>query len=496
MTFLLKSKPKEKAPIVDALKSHIQQGSPAFDAPGHQSGQSAPRELRKLIGSKAFKGDTTEQKGLDDRRERQRVRQKAEKLAAHAWRADACFFSTNGSSLSNHSSMCAVAGPGDTILIARNSHKSLIGSMIITNVKPVFLEPDYDEDWGIAHGVSVEEVRRKLDRNPKAKAVFITSPSYYGVTSDVKAIAELCHERGLPLMVDEAWGPHFAFSKEMPEAAIRLGADVTVGSIHKTMSALSGASIMLLKSKLIHPDRLNNAYDLFESTSPSGPILASIDASRQQFVEEGEELIGDTLQLAAKFRHEVAKIDGIRVMGPEVLNGDARHGMDQTKVLLDIRGLGINGWEAEDWMMTEQQLTLGLSDEHRLLIIFTSGHTKHQRRQLISGFKALAKWARDGKKDKKGLPKNIPAHSELKAKCEIPPAKAFYAPSERVPLSKLAGRIAAEMVSFYPPGIPRIVPGQRVTEAQAKYLQIGMKYGAFPFDASDLDLKTVRVVRE
>jgi arginine decarboxylase len=491
-----RAKQQEQAPIVQAMRSHISQGSPAFDAPGHQAGQSAPRKLTKLIGSKVFKGDAVEQKGLDDRRERQRVRQNAEKIAAHAWGADVCYFSTNGSSLSNHSTMCAVVGPGDTILIARNSHKSLIGSTIIANVKPVFLEPDYDDDWGVAHGVSVEEVRRKLDRTPNAKAVFITSPTYYGITSDVKSIARLCHERGLPLMVDEAWGPHFAFSKEMPEPAIRLGADLSVGSVHKTMSALSGASIMLLKSKLIQADRLNNSYDLFESTSPSGPILASIDASRQQFVDEGETLIADTLKLVDKFRHAAAKIEGIRVMGPEVLDGDARHGMDPTKVLLDIRGLGINGWEAEDWLISEQQLAVGLSDEHRLLVIFTSGHTGYQTRLLIHGIKALAKWARDGKNDKKGLPKNIPAHRDLKARCETPPAKAFYAPSERVPLSKLAGRIAAEMVSFYPPGIPRIVPGQRVTKAQADYLKIGMDYGAFPFDASDLDLRTVRVVRE
>jgi arginine/lysine/ornithine decarboxylase len=484
------------APLVTALRSHVSEDSTAFDAPGHQSGQSAPKPLLKILGEQAFAGDTTEQKGLDDRKERERVRQRAEELAAEAWGADTCFFSTNGSSLSNHSTMCAAAAPGDLVLIARNSHKSLIGSAIIANVRVEFLEPDYDPEWGVGHGIPLAEVERKLEQFPEAKAVFITSPSYYGITADVPRIARACHKRKIPLMVDEAWGPHFAFHPDMPEPAIREGADLTVGSIHKTMSALSGASIMLLKSKLISPDRLNNAYDLFESTSPSGPILTSIDASRHQFMKQGEQLIGRTIRLAEKVRKEAAKIDGIRIMGHEVLNGDSRRAMDVTKVLLDIRGLGINGWEAEDWMINEQSLALGLSDEHRLLLIFTSGHTAEDADRLIAGLKALAQWARDGKKDKKGLPPAIPPRAELKADCEMTPAQAFYAPSERVPLKKLAGRVAAEMISFYPPGIPRVVPGQRVTQAQADYLRIGMEYGAFPFDASDLELKTVRVVKE
>jgi arginine decarboxylase len=478
------------------MRSHVTGNSTAFDAPGHQSGQSAPLNLVKLIGEQAYAGDTTEQKGLDDRRQRQRVRQRAEELAAEAWGADSCFFSTNGSSLSNHATMCAAAGPGDLVLIARNSHKSLIGSAIIANVRVVFLEPDYDPEWGVAHGVPLAELEAKLKQYPEAKAVFVTSPSYYGVTSDVQRLARACHKRGIPLMVDEAWGPHFAFSSKMPRPAIQEGADLTVGSVHKTMSALSGASVMLLKSKLIGPDRLNNTYDLFESTSPSGPILTSIDASRQQFAREGEKLIDRPLRLSARVRKAAEAIDGIRAMGREVLNGDSRHAMDETKLLLDIRGLGINGWEAEDWMMSEQDVALGLSDEHRLLIIFTSGHTDEDAKRVIEGLQALAKWARNPRTAKQGLPPAIPSHAELQAEFALAPAEAFYAPSERVPLSKLAGRIAAEMVSFYPPGIPRIVPGQRVTDKQADYLRIGMEYGAFPFDASDIDLKTVRVVKE
>jgi arginine decarboxylase len=187
-------------------------------------------------------------------------------------------------------------------------------------------------------------------------------------------------------------------------------------------------------------------------------------------------------------------MDGIRVMGREIMNGDSRHSMDETKVLLDISGLGINGYEAEDWLMREKKLSLGLSDERRLLVIFTIGHDKKDADELLTALKDLAKWARSGGSDKKGLRPDIPKVGELVADQVLTPAQAFYARSRRVPIGEAAGQIAAEMLSPYPPGIPRVIPGQRITDEQVRYLQISMELGTFPYDASDLELKTVRVV--
>jgi arginine decarboxylase len=298
---------QDRAPILEALQTHLRANSTSFDVPGHQAGNAAPHSVTRLIGKDAFAADATTQKGLDDRRERKRVRQRAERLAAELWGATHCFFSTNGTSLSNHAAALAAAGPGDTVLVSRNSHKSLIGSLVLANVRPVFLEPDYDSEWDIDHGVPARELEQKLSANPDTKAVFIIGPTYFGITPDIAALAKLCHDRRIPLIVDEAWGPHFAFHPEMPVAAIRRGADISVGSIHKTMAGLEQASFMLLNSDLIQPDRFNICYDLFETTSPSGLILASIDGTRRQFAEEGHKLVQRTLDLARYARDEISR---------------------------------------------------------------------------------------------------------------------------------------------------------------------------------------------
>jgi arginine/lysine/ornithine decarboxylase len=280
----------------------------------------------------------------------------------------------------------------------------------------------------------------------------------------------------------------------MPTPSIRLGADMSVMSIHKTMAGLEQASVMLRKSDLIPEDRFNLAYDLHLTTSPSSLILASIDATRRQFAHEGEKLVQNTLDLARHARERLGKIDGIEVMGREVLDGDAAHALDETKVLLDISGLGVNGYEAEDWLIRNKKMTVGLSDERRMLLIFTVGTDKRSAHKMLTAFKDLAKWARDGADDKKGYDGNLPHLRELTSELVTTPTDAFFAPTERVKLDDAEGRIAAEMVSPYPPGIPRILPGERITHAQLSYIRESMKLGIFPYDPSDQDLHTIRVV--
>ncbi|HEY0031747.1 MAG TPA: aminotransferase class I/II-fold pyridoxal phosphate-dependent enzyme [Devosia sp.] len=485
---------QDRAPMLEALQTYLRASPISFEMPGHHAGRAAPQAITRLIGSKAFKADCTPLKGLDDRGERKRISHRAEALAAELWGADSCFFSTAGSTLSNQVAVRAAANPGDTVLVSRNSHKSLIGSLILAGVRPVFLEPRYDEHWDIDHGQARAELAAKLDAHPDTKAVFIVSPSYYGVVPDVAGLAQLCHARGIPLVVDEAWGPHFAFHSDMPNPSIQLGADISVMSIHKTMAGLEQASVILRRSDLIPEDRFNLSYDLHLTTSPSSLILASIDATRRQFAQDGEKLVQNTLDLARHAKEELTKIEGIKAMGSEVLDGDAAHGHDETKVLLDISGLGVNGYEAEDWLIRNKKMTLGLSDERRMLLIFTVGTDKPSVNKMLSAFKAMAKWAKDGAGDKKGYDGNLPHMRELTSELVMTPTEAFFAPTERVKLSEAEGRIAAEMVSPYPPGIPRILPGERITQAQLRYIERSMQLGIFPYDPSDQDLHTIRVV--
>nr|WP_229362101.1 aminotransferase class I/II-fold pyridoxal phosphate-dependent enzyme [Sphingomonas sp. PL-96] len=487
---------QDRAPILEALQTFMRASPISFEMPGHHAGRGAPRAITRLVGSKAFKADCTPLKGLDDRGERKRISHRAEALAAELWGADSCFFSTAGSTLSNQVAVRAAANPGDTVLVSRNSHKSLIGALLLANVKPVFLEPRYDDQWDIDHGQPLTELSAKLEAHPGTKAVFIVSPTYFGVVPDVAGMAALCHKRGIPLVVDEAWGPHFAFHPDMPIPSIRLGADISVMSIHKTMAGLEQASVMLRKSDLIPEDRFNLAYDLHLTTSPSSLILASIDATRRQFAQEGQKLVQKTLDLARHAREKLAAIDGIEVMGTDVLDGDAAHALDETKVLIDISGLGVNGYEAEDWLIRNKKMTVGLSDERRMLLIFTVGTDKRSTQKMLAAFEDLANWARNGADDKKGYDGRLPHLSELKSELVMTPSEAFFAQTERIRLTEAEGRIAAEMVSPYPPGIPRIFSGERISGPQLKYVQESMKLGVFPYDPSDQDLHTIRVVRE
>src|SRR3954447_23060342 len=302
---------QEQAPIVEALATYLGGSTSSFGVPGHKGGKGAPSDIRRLLGRYAFYADTTTQHGIDDRTESKKLVHKAETLAARAWRAQRCLFSPKGWSLSNHAVLLATANPGDTVLVSRNSHKSMTAALIIGGVRPVFLTPDYDVDWNIEHGIPVAEVEHQLDSHPDAKGVFIVSPSFYGVTSDLRSIAKPCHKRGVPLIVDEAWGPHYRFHPEMPTHAMRCGADIAITSIHKTMAGLHQASILLWSSKIIPEDRFALCYDLFESTSPSVPILASIDATRRQFVQGGKDLLETLLGYARRARAEIGAIEGV-----------------------------------------------------------------------------------------------------------------------------------------------------------------------------------------
>ena len=479
--------------MLEALAA-VQRKKPAtFGAPGHHSGKGATRDVTRLIGARVFEADVLTLKGVDDRAERRRVRQTTEQLVAEAWGVDRCYLSSNGSTLSGQAAILACAGPGDTILMARNVHKSTVSAVIYAGLTPVILEPDQDAAWNIEHGVSIAEVERKLAAHPECKAAFIVSPTYYGVTSDVAGIAAACHRAGKPLIVDEAWGAMFPFSSDLPEPAIRLGADFSVASVHKTMGALTQASIMLHRSDLVDADRLDLAYDLLETTSPSVPIFASIDATRRHYALNGGKLVRSMLRLADAARKRLARIDGVRVMGAEVLNGAGAFGWDRSKLLFDIGDLGVNGYEADDWLMTERRVTAGLSDERRLLAIFGAGSGMRDGWALTSGVKALARRARKGWPGAKGAPADLPPLSALSTELAMRPSDAFFGRTENVPLGEAAGRIVAEMISPYPPGIPRLIPGERITPGHVSWLERSKAAGAFALDPADLTWATVRV---
>ena len=481
---------QRQAPILDALAAIEKQSIVGFGAPGH-SGVALPGGTKRLVGAQAFKADILTPKGLDDRTEGGHVLQRAHELAAEAWGADFCRFVTGGSTQSLHTAIGALARPGDTILLAQNAHKAEWAYALLAGLTVVPLAVAYDPGWDIEHGVSVDTLRTALDAHPEAKAVVIVSPSYYGVTSDVARLARLCHDRGVPLVVDAAWGGAFTFSPRLPADALAQGADLMVASLHKTMGALAQGSVVLARGQLVDRQRLWLAYELFETTSPSVAILASLDATRRDHATNGAAIWDDVLDMAAEARRELAAIPGVRVFGPGDLPPHAE--LDASKVLLDISALGVAGFAVDDWLYREHKVSVGLSDARHLLLVISIGTTRADVRALV---RALGDCVTRLGADPAMLPRApavVPV-ADLPFAMAMPGPDAFFAPVEMVAYEDAGGRIAAEIVAPAPPGVPRLVPGQRITAAHVAFLIASRDAGAFILDPTDPSQRMIRVV--
>ena len=374
---------QNQAPILDALAAIERHRVHGFGAPGHHQGAAIPDGARRVLGRKAFQADVITPKGLDDRTEGGHVVQRAHEIAAAAWQADFCRFVTGGSTQSLHTAIAAVAVPGDTILYAANVHKAERTHALATGLNAHIVPVMVDDAWDIEHGVDPAVLDAALDAHPEAKAFVVVSPSYYGVTSDIGALAAVCHKRGIPLICDAAWGGAFAFCEALPHYALAKDADVAVYSVHKTMGALTQGSALLARGDLVDRQRLWMAFELFETTSPSVPILASLDAARRDHALNGETLWTGVIAKAADLRRRLAKIKGLRVFGPDDVPPGAQ--LDPTKVLIDTSSLGVSGYAIDDWLNEHHRVSVGLSDARHLLAIVSLGTTARDIRALAKG---------------------------------------------------------------------------------------------------------------
>lgn len=453
-----------------------------------------PHRMAALVGKRAFQADVLTPKGLDDRTESLQAVQRAHALAAEAWGADLCRFATGGSTQSIHTALAALAKAGDTVLFAANAHKAEFAAVLFAGLNPVIVPVEINEDWDLEYGASVEALVGALNAHPHAKAVVVVSPNYYGVTSDIAGLAKACHARAVPLIVDAAWGGAFAFSPRLPADALGEGADVMVCSLHKTMGALGQGSAMLVRSDLVDQQRFALAYELFETTSPSVPILASMDATRRDHALNGPALWAAVLDLAADARKALAEIDGVAVLGRAHLAVAGGHDLDESKILLDIARLGVAGYAADDWLYKHHQLTVGLSDAHHLLIVISLGTTAADVRALVKGLRGLVDAIRADPAALPAAPQALPRIGRLAVDMAMAGPDAFFAPAEMVCYEDATGRIAAEIIAPAPPGIPRLIPGQRITPDHVRFLVANRDAGVFMLDPADPSEHHIRVV--
>ncbi len=487
---------QRSAPVLEALASVQRRPVIGFGAPGHGMGRAATPDVIRRLGRRAFQADVLTPKGLDDRLERGQVLQRAHALAAKAWGADLCRFSTGGSTQSLHTALSAVARPGETVLVAQNAHKAEYATAIFAGLDLQPVPVTVDRDWDVEHGVTAEALEAAFAAHPGARAALVVSPTYFGVTSDIAALAEVCHRRDKPLIVDAAWGAAYGFCKLLPQSPIRQGADLVVASVHKTMAALAQGSVMLQSGDRVDPERLALGYELFETTSPSVAIFASLDATRREHALHGQAIWSRVVRRAKRLRIALADLPGVRVMGRERLDGQGAFDLDETKITLDVSGLGLTGYEADDWLKHHHNVSVGLSDATHLLAIVSVGAIRADERALVRGLSHLAE-RRLGHPptDAAKAVASAPRLADLDLEIAMPPAEAFAGSSELVPWAEAAGRICAEVIAPAPPGVPRLIPGQRITPSHQVFLQAHDKAGVFILDPADPKQKRVRVVK-
>lgn len=479
-----------KAPLVEALADYHELGRYGFTPPGHRQGRGTDKRVLEVLGADAFGSDVLMSAGLDDRLTRGGYLREAEELMADAVGAESAFFSTCGSSLSVKAAMMAVAGGHDGgLLVARDSHKSIVAGLIFSGVRPRWITPRWDAEHHLSHPPSPEQVRRAWEENPDASGALIVSPSPYGTCADIAGIAAECHARGKPLIVDEAWGAHLPFHPALPTWAMDAGADVCVVSVHKMGAGFEQGSVFHVQGDLIDRARLSACADLLMTTSPNVLIYSALDGWRRQMVQHGREMFDAALGVADDARTALAEIPGLAVLEQELLGVEASHDLDRMQVLMDVSGTGESGYRAADWLREHRRIDVGLSDHRRILATLSVADDQHTIAALVDG---LTAWRGD-LKDPQPPSISLPAPSELELETVLLPRDAFFARTESVPLEEAPGRISAEQLTPYPPGIPAVVPGERLNAAVVEYLRTGLQAGMNIPDAADPELRTIRV---
>ncbi|MCX5205290.1 aminotransferase class I/II-fold pyridoxal phosphate-dependent enzyme [Streptomyces sp. NBC_00237] len=482
-----------EAPVLEALAAYHDRDELAFTPPGHKQARGADPEVRKVLGDAVFLGDVLASGGLDERRTRGRVLERAEELMADAVHADHTFFSTCGSSLSVKAAMLTVAAPHEKLLVSRDAHKSVVAGLILCGIEPVWIDPQWDRTRHLAHPPSPEAYEKAFAAHPDAKGALVTSPTPYGAAADLRALAEVCHRRSRPLIVDEAWGAHLPFHPDLPSWAMDAGADICVTSIHKMGSGLEQGSVFHLQGDLVDPAALALRADLLGTTSPSVLLYAGIDGWRRQMVLHGERLMTHALEVAATARESVEAIDGMHVNDAADFCGqDAAADLDPLPMVIDLSELGVSGYRAADWLREHHHIDLHLFDHRRISAQITHADDATTVARLLDALRSLA----DHRDELTGgVRVEVPAPEDLRMGQAVLPRDAFFARTEDVPLAGAVGRVAAEMMTPYPPGIPVVLPGERLTEPVLAYLRTGVDAGMNVPDATDPGLGTVRVVR-
>ncbi|MER6571258.1 aminotransferase class I/II-fold pyridoxal phosphate-dependent enzyme [Streptomyces sp. NPDC001093] len=479
-----------RAPVLEALTEFRRRGDVVFGPPGHKQGRGTDPRVADVLGIDVFRSDVLNLNGLDDRRESQGVLAQAQELMADAVGAEHAFFSTCGSSLSVKTAMCAVAGPGEKFLLSRNAHKSVVAAVIINGVEPVWVHPKFDAERHIAHPPEPEDVRDRLREHPDAKGMLLITPTDWGTCADIRGVADACHAHDVPLIVDEAWGAHLPFHPDLPAWGMDADADLVVTSVHKMGGAIEQSSVFHLQHERVAHEVLKQREDLLGTTSASSLVYGALDGWRRQMVEQGRELLEAAVHRAERIRAELRALPGLRIMGGEVIEEGLAAEIDPMKIVMDVRALGISGMQAAEWLRAHRHVDLGGSDTCRISASITHADDDETEKVLLDAMRSLVENANSIERRPAF---RLPEPRALELEQAVLPREAFFGPTEQVPAERAAGRISAEMISPYPPGVPVVAPGEVITEEVLDFLRSGVAHGFLIADAADPSLESLRV---
>lgn len=465
---------RENAPLLDAWLAFQDAAPTPFTIPGH-------KQRHNLVGD-VVAGDVPLYGGLDTMKLSAGLLSEAEGLAAALWGADVCRFSTGGATHANQALALAVGGDGATVIVSRTLHRSLLIGLVLAGLQPVWVRPEVDATTGLPLGVAPESVAAALATHPDARAVFVGDPSYVGTVGDVRGLAAVAHSHDIPLIVDAAWAAHFGFHPDLPAHPLQCGADAMVTSAHKTLPAWSQAALVLARTERIDPARLDAGVEATATTSPAGAILASIDASRALLERDGIELLNGAMESTRHARAQLRGVDGLLVLdGP---------GVDPIKLSLVLSGTGADG-NAVERDLIQAGLPVESADRDVLVAIVSMADTPATVGRLADSIVGSIERHRGPRR-----PVAEPAAYSVEPLIAMPPRQAFFANAEPVPIGHAVGRVSAELIAPYPPGIPVLAPGEQVTPAVIQALDDARTAGVRIAYAADSSLATIRVVQD
>ncbi len=459
---------QQRAPIYEALDRFGKMRVVPFDVPGHKRGRGNP-ELARLLGEKCVSMDVNSMKPLDNLCHPVSVIREAEKLAAEAFGAANAFLMVGGTTSAVQSMVMSAVQAGQKIILPRNVHRSVMGALVLCGAIPVYVNPECDDKLGIPLGMSLAQLKITIEKNPDAKAILVNNPTYYGICSDLRSIVELAHKNNMLVLADEAHGTHFYFGENLPVSAMAAGADMAAVSMHKSGGSLTQSSLLLTGPR-VNADHVRQIINLTQTTSASYLLLSSLDISRRNLALRGKEAFNGVCDLADYAREEINDLGGWYAFSKELINGDSVFDFDQTKLSVHTLDIGLAGIEVYDILRDEYDIQIEFGDLGNILAYLSIGDRRRDVERLVS---ALSEIGRRYAKDRTGMMEN----EYIAPDVAVTPQYAFYAAKESLPIEETAGRVCSEFVMCYPPGIPILAPGERVTEKILEYIRYAKEKG-------------------